>query len=460
MSDANMKTGRHRMRAESWDYTPPRLLFVSSPACLSARLVPVCGTNIVAIGVNMKFGIGIKLTGAFFIVASIVAVVGMLGYWNIGKVVANGDAMFTNRLLPSQNIGAMKASMMQMSGDLYRYLILVDERPEILKSIESREAEINEDIATYSAGKLSEEETQLLTKLQQDWSPYSFEIANAVKVIDKINTAPVLESISAGGTLYNLQQSLGATIDSIVEYNQLESINLQANSIETGKNVKAMILLGVVIGAFFALGLGVLITSSITRPIGKVSKAAQKISEGDINIRIDVKSRDETGDLARAMQNAAYYMKDMAQSANRIAVGDLTTPVQPKSDNDVLGHSLLKVNTNLQLLIADTKGLSVAAVNGQLSARADVSKHQGDYAAILQGVNDTLDAVIGPLNMAADYVDKIAKGTIPPQITDSYNGDFNIIKNNLNTCARAINRLIADTKMLSAAAVEGNLSAR
>ena len=36
--------------------------------------------------------------------------------------------------------------------------------------------------------------------------------------------------------------------------------------------------------------------------------------------------------------------------------------------------------------------------------------------------------------MTAEYVDRISKGDIPPKITDTYNGDFNEIKNNLNAC--------------------------
>ena len=63
----------------------------------------------------------------------------------------------------------------------------------------------------------------------------------------------------------------------------------------------------------------------------------------------------------------------------------------------------------------------------------------GDYRKIVEGVNNTLDAVIGPLNVSAEYVDRISKGDIPPKITDKYNGDFNEIKNNLNTCIDAVN---------------------
>ena len=39
-----------------------------------------------------------------------------------------------------------------------------------------------------------------------------------------------------------------------------------------------------------------------------------------------------------------------------------------------------------------------------------------------------------PFNVSADYVDRISKGDIPAKITDTYKGDFNTIKNNLNTC--------------------------
>ena len=104
--------------------------------------------------------------------------------------------------------------------------------------------------------------------------------------------------------------------------------------------------------------------------------------------------------------------------------------------------------------------LAKAAVEGKLATRADASKHQGDFRKIVQGVNDTLDAVIGPLNVAADYVDRISKGDIPPKITDNYNGDFNAIKNNLNTCIDAVNALVADANMLAKAAVDGKLATR
>jgi methyl-accepting chemotaxis protein len=125
-----------------------------------------------------------------------------------------------------------------------------------------------------------------------------------------------------------------------------------------------------------------------------------------------------------------------------------------------INDTIEEVRSKLKALITDTDLLVQAATKGQLATRADAGKHLGDFRKIVEGVNATLDAVIGPLNVSADYVDKISKGNIPAKITDNYNGDFNLIKNNLNQCIDAIGAMVADANMLVKAAVEGKLSTR
>ena len=151
-----------------------------------------------------------------------------------------------------------------------------------------------------------------------------------------------------------------------------------------------------------------------------------------------------------------------AQTAQRIAAGQLDQTISVETRNELgeIESALSAVQDNVHAMIGDATLLAQAAVEGKLATRADASRHQGDYRKIVEGVNATLDAVIGPLNVAADYVDRIAKGAIPPRITDNYNGDFNAIKNNLNTAIDAINALVADAVMLSRAAVEGKLATR
>jgi methyl-accepting chemotaxis protein len=170
--------------------------------------------------------------------------------------------------------------------------------------------------------------------------------------------------------------------------------------------------------------------------------------------------------LARVTTNSVYGQLggepgELKEVAERVSVGDLSREIVLASgDTGSAMASMKKMVETIRALVSDTSMLSQAAIAGELAKRADASKHQGDFQKIILGVNETLDAVIGPLNMTAEYVDRISKGDIPSKITDSYNGDFNDVKLNLNNCIDNINALIEDTNMLAKAAVEGKLAAR
>jgi methyl-accepting chemotaxis protein len=110
--------------------------------------------------------------------------------------------------------------------------------------------------------------------------------------------------------------------------------------------------------------------------------------------------------------------------------------------------------------VADGVGLTQAMLEGKLAVRSDAAKHQGDFRKLIEGFNLALDNVIKPLNVSAEYVDRISKGDIPPKITDAYNGDFNEIKNNLNNCIDAIKALVSETGALIKASQEGRLATR
>jgi methyl-accepting chemotaxis protein len=152
---------------------------------------------------------------------------------------------------------------------------------------------------------------------------------------------------------------------------------------------------------------------------------------------------------------------ELAEVANKISKGDFTNIIKIKDgDNTSLSYAINLVSMSIKAMVQDTVSLGKQAVEGNLTARADPSKHQGDFRKVVEGVNATLDSVIAPLNIAANYVDNISKGNIPAKITESYNGDFNAIKNNLNQCIDAINALVTDANHLANVAAAGQLSTR
>jgi methyl-accepting chemotaxis protein len=120
-----------------------------------------------------------------------------------------------------------------------------------------------------------------------------------------------------------------------------------------------------------------------------------------------------------------------------------------KGDHEKMKQAINRVAEVLQVLEKMLMKLTEAARGGQLTERANPDEVQGTYAEIVRGVNALLDAVIGPLNVSAKYVDMISKGDIPAPITDNYNGDFNTIKNNLNALIAAMNDITRGAEQIA-----------
>src|SRR5579872_5267337 len=124
-----------------------------------------------------------------------------------------------------------------------------------------------------------------------------------------------------------------------------------------------------------------------------------------------------------------------------------------KGDHEKMKQAVNNVALVLQSLEKELARLTEASKDGKLTERGHHEQFQGAYAHIVIGVNAILDAVITPLNVAATHVDRISKGDMPPQITDTYHGEFNNIKNNLNTLITATNDVTQAAEEIS----RGNL---
>jgi len=137
-----------------------------------------------------------------------------------------------------------------------------------------------------------------------------------------------------------------------------------------------------------------------------------------------------------------------------------------KITDELSGHAeVLKNNINdtgniINNILNELDLVTESAIKGKLDTRGNSMKFPGGWGSIISKVNNTLDAVVGPLNVSAEYVERISRGDIPERITDTYNGDFNEIKNNLNLCIDAVNLLVEDTNTLAKAGVEGRLDTR
>jgi methyl-accepting chemotaxis protein len=193
---------------------------------------------------------------------------------------------------------------------------------------------------------------------------------------------------------------------------------------------------------------------------------SQQHDEGDIDCSVDhTRFNGGYADMAKGINKMVAGHIEMNKKAINVVKafgeGDLDVALERfPGKKAFVNEAIEEVRANIKALVEDANTLAEAAVSGDLSARADTGRHHGDFLKVVEGVNNTLDAVINPLNVAAQYVSDIAKGKIPAKITDEYNGDFNTIKNNLNQCIDTINKLIKDMNHMSAEHDAGDIDVR
>ena len=189
---------------------------------------------------------------------------------------------------------------------------------------------------------------------------------------------------------------------------------------KTAESQKTFIFTALII-LIASLGFGYYVIDKFVGKIKKATEAAEKLSVGNLDIKLDDNSQDEIG---------------------------------------ILLSSMSKMIATIKSLVYDVEMLANAAVQGKLDVRADASKHQGDFYQIVSGFNNTLDSVVNPLNMAAKNIERIAKGDIPKTITEHYNGDFNEIKNNINLCITTMNDLTGELNKLNDGVKKGKVDVR
>jgi hypothetical protein len=86
----------------------------------------------------------------------------------------------------------------------------------------------------------------------------------------------------------------------------------------------------------------------ITRMLRSLNEAAQKISEGHTNVRVESVSYDVIGSLGKSIEKIDINNKQVAEAADAIGKGNFNVPFNSRSENDMLGNAILRMKDNLR----------------------------------------------------------------------------------------------------------------
>ena len=243
--------------------------------------------------------------------------------------------------------------------------------------------------------------------------------------------------------------SIDALMDSLTQSKMgLMQKAVDASAAAYKSSLSTMITL-IVLALAFATIAAMGITRPIVRALSALRGVADALAIGDVTHEVRITAKDELGQLGDAMTRMLDSQKSLADAAASVSAGDISNDVAIRSDKDALGQSFVRLQSTMRQLLTQTGTLVSAAKSGVLDKRGDATLFSGAYRDLVGGINDTLDAMVTPINEASAVLARIARKDLTARVAGNYQGDFSKIKDSINTAADTLDDALRQVHVAS-----------
>lgn len=265
-----------------------------------------------------------KLILSFVIVALFTGIVGVIGITSMSSINNSSVDMYNEDFLPSLDLARIQTALEDVRA---LHLLAVYERDPAsfntrVEEINKQVSNTNELLADYAEKIQTEEEQTLYDNLMDSLIDYR-EVRDA-----NINMVGQQRYDEALATLDNVTQ---ARIRSDEELQRVIDFKTEAATDTVNENAadyksQTFIMVFVIIIAMtLAVVLGLFIANLMSKPLNKLVGVADNIAEGNLDVTIDIDSKDEIGMLAESFSimanNLNEAMGDINSAAEQVASG-------------------------------------------------------------------------------------------------------------------------------------------
>ena len=182
----------------------------------------------------------------------------------------------------------------------------------------------------------------------------------------------------------------------------------------------------------------------------------QKIAQNDYTRRVEGHYKGGYARMADMINTVQDRLLHIQEGVVQISRGDLSElenlkTAGKRSENDQMIPAFITMMEAVRRLVDDANMLAKAGREGRLSTRADASKHQGEFAGVVEGVNQLIDSVVAPVNEAMLVTGHYAEGDYTPRISEDLvvAGDFQKFKDSLNDMADRMTETVREIQHIA-----------
>lgn len=206
-----------------------------------------------------------------------------------------------------------------------------------------------------------------------------------------------------------------------------------------------------------------ILARAIGTPVKQLRVMAEAISQGDLDVRINLKSRDEMRALAEAMNEMANALGKKAELAVAISKGDLTRDVEIYSDKDRLGYAYQEMfeslNNSLAMVNSASNQIDMKASQVEQASQA-LSQGATQSAASLEQISSSLSELSSQTNLNADNAKQVNNlSSEAKKVAQEGNNKMNQMVSAMDEIRESSQRITNIIKVIDEIAFQTNLLA-
>jgi signal transduction histidine kinase/CheY-like chemotaxis protein/HAMP domain-containing protein len=242
-------------------------------------------------------------------------------------------------------------------------------------------------------------------------------------ILDLLQTGKTQKAIELKNENFvDLMYRLTNQVEVISNFSQIRGKELYSEATVASEQIFRTTIYFLILILILSIIIGSLISFSVTKPLSVLMEHIRKLAVGDQESSIEVHSSDEIGNLTGSLKDMQGNLREVVSHAKKIADGDYSGEIDPRSEKDELAISLnsmtnalksLKDQTNYQDWIKSGQNLINEKMRGDLEIRdlaSNIITSLANYVEAEIGAIYVYNKSESKLKMAGSYAYTLRKG--------------------------------------------------
>lgn len=373
--------------------------------------------------------ISVKLFGSFALLTAILVGLGVFCLIEINTVRQSSQQLGGVVIPGIQSRSEIKEILQHYRGQQLSHVLSTNqgEMDEIEARLEKYQGQIEAILDSYPASVTDEEEAAFIEQTASLWQTYRSQSQGFIPLSRNLKKDQALHVLKGeAGLSYTALLGALDQWEAHLDFNSEFSIAAAETRFNRARTVIFAILGG---STLLAMALAALLSYSLNTPLKLFAWAAANLGEGNIKANREVSQSvskilteraDEIGLVDKGLTAVRHYFEEFSALAERVAAGDLSVEIKPKSEGDELGISMAKMVANLRELVKEVRenARHLAAASGQLStAASQAGQATNQISAAIQQVacgtaqqTDSITRTAASVEDMGRAIDRVVRG--------------------------------------------------